>query len=90
MARLLESGQPCDHKGCLSHTTHPCELCGRIAGEGVIMATKNFLIWKAGIMAEARNYPILKDRQLNEHMLIAYFHSGLSNVEVCNDMLTEV
>jgi len=25
-------GQPCDHPGCLSHVTHPCEGCGRIAG----------------------------------------------------------
>lgn len=28
----LEDGEPCYHKGCLSHVTHPCELCGRIAG----------------------------------------------------------
>ena len=25
-------GESCDHPGCLSHVTHPCELCGRIAG----------------------------------------------------------
>lgn len=24
--------QPCDHPGCLSHLTHPCEGCGRIGG----------------------------------------------------------
>jgi hypothetical protein len=28
--------QPCEHKGCLSHITHPCEGCGRIGGDGVI------------------------------------------------------
>src|ERR1019366_5691030 len=22
-------GEPCKHKGCLSHITHPCEGCGR-------------------------------------------------------------
>ena len=25
-------GQSCGHPGCLSHITHPCEKCGRIAG----------------------------------------------------------
>lgn len=25
-------GESCSHPGCLSHTTHPCEGCGRIAG----------------------------------------------------------
>jgi hypothetical protein len=24
--------EPCGHPGCLSHVTHPCEGCGRIAG----------------------------------------------------------
>jgi len=22
-------GLPCPHKGCKSHVTHPCEVCGR-------------------------------------------------------------
>ena len=29
-------GQPCDHKGCLHHISHPCEGCGRIGGKGVV------------------------------------------------------
>ncbi len=24
---------PCRHKGCHSHLTHPCEGCGRVAGQ---------------------------------------------------------
>lgn len=28
----LKDGEPCHHRGCLSHITHPCEGCGRIAG----------------------------------------------------------
>ena len=28
------SGQPCDHPGCASHVSHPCERCGRIAARG--------------------------------------------------------
>ena len=31
--RPLKDGDPCEHKGCLSHITHPCEGCGRIAGK---------------------------------------------------------
>lgn len=25
-----KDGEPCDHPGCCSHITHPCEGCGRI------------------------------------------------------------
>lgn len=28
----LKDGEPCWHKGCLNHISHPCEKCGRIAG----------------------------------------------------------
>lgn len=28
----IPDGLPCGHPGCLSHVTHPCEGCGRIAG----------------------------------------------------------
>jgi len=31
-----DNGQPCNHKGCLSHISHPCEGCGRIGGDGII------------------------------------------------------
>lgn len=30
---MLEDNKPCDHPGCLSHVTHPCEGCGRVAGK---------------------------------------------------------
>jgi len=29
----LKDGEPCSHKGCLSHISHPCEGCGRIRGK---------------------------------------------------------
>lgn len=29
----LPDGVPCDHVGCLSHISHPCESCGRIGGK---------------------------------------------------------
>ncbi len=28
----IVEGKPCKHPGCLSHVSHPCEGCGRIAG----------------------------------------------------------
>ena len=28
----LKDGEPCDHPGCLSHISHPCEGCGRVGG----------------------------------------------------------
>lgn len=30
---LLRDGEPCEHPGCLSHISHPCEGCGRIGGK---------------------------------------------------------
>ena len=30
--KYYAKGEPCRHKGCLSHVSHPCEGCGRIAG----------------------------------------------------------
>jgi len=30
--RGLKDGEPCRHPSCLSHISHPCEGCGRIAG----------------------------------------------------------
>lgn len=29
----FQPGVPCDHPGCFSHLTHPCEKCGRIGGK---------------------------------------------------------
>lgn len=28
----LRDGEPCDHRGCLSHISHPREGCGRVGG----------------------------------------------------------
>lgn len=28
----MRDGEPCSHRGCLNHITHPCEGCGRVAG----------------------------------------------------------
>lgn len=34
---LIKSGEPCSHPGCLSHVSHPCEGCLRIAGLGHVL-----------------------------------------------------
>lgn len=31
--RVLRPDEPCGHPGCLSHISHPCEGCGRTAGQ---------------------------------------------------------
>ena len=36
MKIIYDDGQPCKHKGCLSHISHPCESCGRIGGKGIV------------------------------------------------------
>ena len=32
MNGLFKKGEPCTHPGCFNHVSHPCEGCGRIAG----------------------------------------------------------
>lgn len=29
--KTLGKGIPCNHPGCCSHESHPCEICSRIA-----------------------------------------------------------
>lgn len=29
---MLREGEPCKHRGCLNHISHPCENCGRVGG----------------------------------------------------------
>lgn len=35
--KKIESGEPCGHPGCLQHSSHPCEGCGRINGKGEVV-----------------------------------------------------
>lgn len=35
--KIIKDGEPCSHRGCLSHRSHPCEGCGRIAGKGEVV-----------------------------------------------------
>jgi len=39
--RELFDFQPCGHPGCLSHVSHPCEGCGRIAGRASSVAAQH-------------------------------------------------
>jgi len=32
----MREGEPCSHRGCLNHITHPCEVCGRIGGRYIL------------------------------------------------------
>lgn len=31
--RRYRDYEPCEHPGCLSHISHPCENCGRVGGK---------------------------------------------------------
>lgn len=37
------NGEPCNHRGCQHHISHPCEGCGRIGAEGEIWISKGYL-----------------------------------------------
>lgn len=35
--RVYNNGQPCYHPGCKAHFSHPCEVCGRTAMQGIAL-----------------------------------------------------
>jgi len=39
VTKMLLDGEPCNHPGCLSHISHPCEGCGRVAGKSGTIGT---------------------------------------------------
>lgn len=41
----LSKDEPCNHRGCLSHVTHPCEGCGRIAGMTELEIVRRYTGW---------------------------------------------
>jgi hypothetical protein len=41
---VVLSGQPCHHFGCLQHLSHPCEVCGRIGGNGQVTVRNPVII----------------------------------------------
>ena len=44
----MKDGEPCEHRGCLHHISHPCEKCGRIAGKNPIYLDDAFESYKFG------------------------------------------
>ena len=40
----LPDGVPCDHRGCLSHISHPCESCGRIGGKRLTLPAPDAVV----------------------------------------------
>jgi predicted Fe-S protein YdhL (DUF1289 family) len=42
-----KSGEPCLHRGCMNHRTHPCEGCGRKRAEGYVLEKDQAYIVKS-------------------------------------------
>ena len=62
MSLFFEWGEPCNHPGCLSHVTHPCEGCGRVAGRGSVRISK-------GPLGETRDIWLIKRISPDEPLL---------------------
>ena len=55
------SGQPCDHPGCASHVSHPCEQCGRVAARGeATVPGKTWLIYWNDLAFERETREIIR------------------------------
>ena len=53
---IVKDGQPCGHKGCAGHKSHPCEECGRIECKG-----ESYYVIEEGDMIDPKKYGLLKD-----------------------------
>jgi hypothetical protein len=61
---VILDGDPCGHPGCLSHTTHPCEGCGRIAGRGEVSKTVEGMVEHIAAIRE-HNKEVTGDSPVN-------------------------
>lgn len=48
---MIKDGEPCEHRGCLSHVTHPCEGCGRTGGR----REPETVFFKNGVVTNSRS-----------------------------------
>jgi hypothetical protein len=61
-------GEPCDHPGCLSHVSHPCEGCGRVGGAGHYFASQYMGIpWKSVLKTAPELVPDIISRRVDAH-----------------------
>ena len=60
----LGTGVPCEHPGCLSHVSHPCEGCGRILGVPAPMTWRGYIA-----KLEAENETLKADKRLLMHVV---------------------
>lgn len=54
----LKPHEPCDHPGCLHHVTHPCEGCGRIAGQWPEDSTGKWIAYTTAAVAAMKELGI--------------------------------
>jgi hypothetical protein len=64
-------GEPCKHRGCRSHISHPCEGCGRVGAHGVAVVEENPFVKE-----------ILTGYQPKKNGIKNYRPSGESNVKL--------
>ena len=80
--RPLRDGDPCDHPGCLSHISHPCEGCGRIGGRRHEPTLET-------LIEEARNRPFSEQERHAQRLSFAYGNVKMSNDRVTREMVEE-
>jgi len=58
---MYKDGEPCKHSGCLSHVSHPCEECGRIAGHYPMTMLQKIQIMIEDNEGETDSYGLASD-----------------------------
>lgn len=71
---VCEPGEPCEHRGCLSHVTHVCEVCGR-GWAGILLDVTDVRVIRVQEISEddARAFGARQDR--------AYWLGGIHPVK---------
>lgn len=89
----LKDGEPCGHRGCLSHVTHPCEGCGRIAGHRAeptscqhrltdarnLVVKSGYVCVDCGALFGAADHDTPTSEPVITHAMVYAFHNAISD-----------
>ena len=77
--RKLKNGEPCEHRGCLDHVSHPCEGCGRIGGRSAFAPSE--LEQARKLRAYIAAHPGVTDYELTHAGFVEDLYDSLTILE---------
>lgn len=77
---MLKDGEPCDHPGCLSHRSHPCEGCGRIGGK--MSTTDEQLLFCKELVEVCKKHKVYSVKVEFDPAWADHTHRGMQRIQI--------